>query len=318
MSLLCTEQLEHGAPILLGLSGGRDSVALLRLLHERGCKVYARHLHHGIRGDSADADAQFCQQLCQQLGIDYAQQQLDIPALAAQAGESIELAARKHRRAYLIEQAQLNNCPCIALAQHADDQAETILFNLARGGAGLRGISPASQHQGITLLRPLLNWRRADITHYLQSIGQPWRDDPSNQSCQHTRNALRHQVLPAYTAAMGRDITPIINRSATLQAATSVALHDALELLRPHFYDPQGRLYLPALNATSPQLAQAVLHDYLQQQGIADISSKLLQDIYAILPATAPQSSINLPGGKQFRRAHQRGEVAKRFVTISN
>ncbi|MFI3243975.1 MAG: tRNA lysidine(34) synthetase TilS [Akkermansia sp.] len=305
----CQAFLEAGTPILLGLSGGRDSVALLHLLVGQGCAVIARHLNHGIRGAEAEADAAFCQQLCAKLGVDYDQEQLDIPALAQEAGQSLELAARKHRRAYLMAQARATGCASIALAQHADDQAETVLFRLARGAAGLRGMLPVSSYEGLTLLRPLLNWRRSDITQYLQTRGQTWREDASNESCEHSRNALRHQVLPAYAEAMGRDIVPIINRSAALQAETAVALQESLQLLRPHFYDPQGRLYLPALEAAKPELVRALLCDYLQGQGIPDISAKLVRDIQDMLPADAVRYSLNLPGGKQFRRAHQRGFI---------
>ncbi len=306
----CQSLLKDGASILLGLSGGRDSVALLRLLLNQGCRVFARHLHHGIRGAAADGDADFCRQVCAELGVDYAQASLDIPALAQEAGQSIELAARNHRRSYLLQQARAAGCTCIALAQHADDQAETILFRLARGSAGLRGMSPVSSYEDLTLLRPMLHWRRVDITQYLQSMGQPWRDDASNESSEHTRNALRHHVLPAYAAAMGRDIVPIINRSASLQSETAAALNNALTLLRPHFYDPQGRLYLPALYAASPELVRAVLRDYLQQEDIPDISAKLVQDVQDILPADAANYSLNLPSGRQFRRAHQRGFIS--------
>ncbi len=306
----CKALLSDAAPVLLGLSGGRDSVALLHLLVEQGCCVVARHLNHGIRGDEAEGDAEFCRALCLDLGVDFAQEHAHIPHMAQQSGESLELCARRVRRAYLIEQARLNKCSSIALAQHADDQAETILFRLARGAAGLRGMEVCSEFEGITLLRPLLHCRRSDITAYLQNKGQAWRDDASNDSSEHTRNALRHDVLPAYTQAMGRDIVPIINRSAALQSDVTLALQNALELLQGHFYDPQGRLYLPALNKATPELARAVLQHYLHAQGIPDISTKLLLEIEAIFDPNSPCSCVNLPSGKQLKRAHQRLFIA--------
>lgn len=302
----CAPFLSEGKTVLLGLSGGRDSVALLHVLCGLGCRVLARHLHHGIRDAEADADASFCRQLCVDLGVDFAESYADVPHLAMEASESLELCARRVRRAYLLDEARAAGCSCIALAQHADDQAETVLFRLARGSAGPRAMQPVCDYEDLSLLRPLLPCRRADITAYLQSIHQQWRDDASNDSCEHTRNALRHVVLPAYAQAMGRDVVPILARSAALQGATASALQDAITLLRPHFYDPQGRIYLPALLACSPELSRAVLHDYLHRAGIPNISSQLLYDIQAIAGSSTTPSCLNLPSGRQLRRAHQR------------
>lgn len=298
--------VQAGENVMLGLSGGRDSVALLHLLGEQGCSVFARHLHHGIRGQAADEDAQFCRELCERLGINYDEKRVNIPQLAREAGESIELCARRVRRAYLIQQARACNCPNIALAQHADDQAETVIFRMARGAAGPRAMQAKSQEEGITIIRPLLQTRRVTITSYLQNKGESWRDDQSNESSEHTRNALRHKVLPAYAAAMGRDIVPILNRSARLQGETALALGNALELLQSHFYDPQGRLYLPALRGSSPELARAVLQDYLKRQQIGKISNKLIEQLEQLISPESPKSSLNLAGGKQIKRKQQR------------
>jgi tRNA(Ile)-lysidine synthase TilS/MesJ len=112
----------------------------------------------------------------------------------------------------------------VALAHHADDQAETVLFRLARGAAGLRGMQPVHVAAGITWVRPLLGLRRAEITAWLQQIGQPWRDDATNDVPDVARNALRLEVLPALNKALGRDVTPILGRSARLQAETLDAL----------------------------------------------------------------------------------------------
>ncbi len=300
------ELLPAGASILLGLSGGRDSVALLLLLQERGCRVIARHLHHNIRGAAADADAQFCQELCAKRGVEYASEQQDIPSIAAAAGESLELCARRVRRQYLLDEARRSGCALIGLAQHADDQAETVLFRMARGAAGPRAMRVVQAYEGLNIVRPLLAQRRASITQYLQERGQEWRDDQSNESTAHSRNAIRHKVIPAYAQAMGRDIVPILNRSAELQGELNEALDAALRQMKPQFYDPQGRLYLPALRASEAALARAVVMNYLKEQGVRQLSRKLIVEVEGLMGMSGKRARVNLAGGRQLRRAHQR------------
>ena len=130
-------------PVVIGLSGGRDSVALLRMLAMRGVPMQACHVHHGIRGEAADGDAQFCRELCRQFDVPFAEYRVDVPAKAKQSGESLETTARRERRRILVEHALSVGFRAVALAHHADDQAETVLFNLARGAAGLRGSAAA-------------------------------------------------------------------------------------------------------------------------------------------------------------------------------
>lgn len=296
--------LAPGQRVVLGLSGGRDSVALLRLLLAGGIRVYACHVHHGIRGAEADADAAFCRALCAEFAVPYAEYAVDVPALAARCGESTETVARRERRRLLAEHAHRCACTDIALAHHADDQAETILFHLARGSAGLRPMQPVSTAAGLRWLRPLLGCRRVQITAWLRALHQPWRDDATNAVPDVTRNALRLQVLPALQQAMGRDVVPVLNRSARLQSETALALQTALDALP--LCDPQGRLYLPFLLDKPLAFRKAVVHTYLRRAGISDITEKLVLEVCAILPAGAPTSRCNLPGGRQAHRKEKR------------
>lgn len=290
--------------VVLGLSGGRDSVALLRLLVQRGCRVYACHVHHGIRGAAADADAAFCRALCERLGVPYEESRVDVPALAAQSGESPETAARTARRAALADAARRRNCRAVALAHHADDQAETVLFRLARGAAGLRGMLPVHEAQGICWVRPLLHTRHAELTAWLEALGQDWVEDATNAEPAAARNRLRLEVIPALNRAMGRDVAPIINRSAAQQAELQTALDCALAVLP--LTDPQGRLYLPFLEDKPAAFRKAVLHRYLQQAGVPNISEALVSAVAAILPPDAPAARLMLPGGMLAQRKEKR------------
>lgn len=293
-----------GQSVVLGLSGGRDSVALLRLLLLHGIGVYACHVHHGIRGEAADADAAFCRRLCEQLGVPLELFYIDVPALAARSGESLETVARMERRRLLAEQARRHACVAVALAHHADDQAETVLFHMARGAAGPRGMRAVSREGDTTWVRPLLHWRRRRITEWLQDLGQPWCDDATNAVPDVTRNALRLQVLPALEQAMGRDVVPVLNRSARLQQETAQALQEALEALP--LCDPQGRLYVPFLQDKSMAFRKAVVHAYLHRAGVGELSEKLVLEVCALLEPGSRISRCNLPGNLRARRCHRR------------
>ena len=291
-------------PVVLGLSGGRDSVALLRLLVQQGCSVHALHVHHGIREAEAEADAAFCARLCEELDVPFELQRVDVPALAAEQGISLETAGRHARRWLLAAAARRWRGGTVALAHHADDQAETVLFHLARGSAGMRGMQPVHEAGGITWIRPLLSCRRAQITEWLQQLKQTWRDDSTNTVADVARKSLRLEVLPMLNKALGRDVTPILNRSARLQGETQEALEAALTALP--MLDPQERLYLPFVWQQPLVLQKAVLRRYLQLNRVADISEELVLSILAILPADAPTARVNLPGGRQACRKERR------------
>lgn len=296
--------LLQGQTAVLGLSGGRDSVALLLLLQEQGVSVRALHVHHGIRGAAADADAAFCRALCAARGVPFAEVRVDVPALAAASGESLETAARVARRGALAEHARALGTRFVVLAHHADDNAETVLFRLARGSAGYRGMQPAHEAQGICWLRPLLGIRRAMLTAYLEARGQTWAEDATNAVPDVARNALRLEVLPALNRAMGRDVTPVLTRSARMQGETQAALETALSLLP--LTDPQGRLYLPALEGQGTAFRKAVLHRYLSLAGVPELTEELVVAVESLLSPESPASCLNLPGNLFARRREKR------------
>ncbi len=291
-------------PVVLGVSGGRDSVALLHLLVQQGCAVRALHVHHGIRAAEADADAAFCARLCDELDVPFELQRVDVPALATEQGVSLETAGRHARRWLLAAAARRCKGGVVALAHHADDQAETVMFRLARGAAGLRGMQPVHVASGITWLRPMLSWRRSDITAWLQQMGQRWCDDATNAVPDVARNALRLEALPALNKALGRDVTPILARSARLHAETLEALEAALLALPSR--DPQGRLYLPFVWQQPVALQKAIVHRYLQENSVSDISEEMVLSVVGILPPDAAASRVNLPGNRQAVRKERR------------
>ncbi len=201
-------QIKPGLRLAVGLSGGADSVALIRALAEsaqkRGIVLHAAHLHHGLRGAEADADRQFSSDLAQSLGLAFHTHQVDTQSEAAdnkasgKPRESIEEAARRLRYAWFRRLMASGAVDAVATAHTLDDQAETVLGKFLRGAwtDGLSGIHPVVVYPEGRMLRPFLAASRNQIEAYLKALGQDWRKDSSNDDPAYTRNRLRHQLLP--------------------------------------------------------------------------------------------------------------------------
>ena len=184
--------------VIAAVSGGSDSVAMLRLLHDLHGRGELRldavaHLHHGLRPD-ADADQTFCQALAAELGIPFVSSRLDVPARARRAKQSIEVAGRMARRAFLDDLKQARAADSIATAHTQDDQSETVLLRLLRGSGqrGLAGIAPSRGGR----IRPVLAATRAELRRELERRGQAWREDATNADLTNPRNRVRHELLP--------------------------------------------------------------------------------------------------------------------------
>ena len=204
----------RGRRLLIGLSGGADSVALTVLLSEArdafDLELAAAHLDHGIRPESAE-DAAWCARLCERLSIPFHTARLDVPAEAARTGEGLETVARRLRHEWLRQMMVSANADAIVLAHHMDDQAETVLMHLARGAGpeGIRGMATLSGD----LYRPLLGIRREDLRQFLRDRGMDWREDATNALPDTPRNALRLHGIPALEQSYPQ-VVPAIARYA--------------------------------------------------------------------------------------------------------
>jgi tRNA(Ile)-lysidine synthase len=216
------ERLGMGASgVLVGVSGGADSVALLRglkaLAESQELRLVAAHLNHGMRAHAASQDAEWTAALCERLGIPIVVEAADVPALARGRRLNDEEAARTVRYEFFKRAASEARCAHVAVAHTADDQVETVLHHLLRGTslAGLRGMHASRLFaEGVTLVRPLLTIRRARIEAWLAEIGQDFRTDATNADQSRTRSRLRHSVLPALEREMGPQVRESILRLA--------------------------------------------------------------------------------------------------------
>lgn len=219
--------LRPGDRVGIAVSGGADSVALLRLMvelrDELGIVVFVVHLNHKLRGADSDADERFVRDLAVAYGLEIVAESRDVKALSAEKKLSLEAAAREARYEFFAS-ALLKGVNRVATAHTLDDQAETVLLKLARGAGprGMAGIYPKraiSQPSIIskgdgdlemtphsTIIRPLLGTRRSQLREYLAGIGQTWREDASNQDLRHRRNRIRQEIIPL----LERQVNPAI------------------------------------------------------------------------------------------------------------
>lgn len=220
-------------PLAVAYSGGADSSALLRACAQRWPgQVLALHVHHGLQA-AGDDFLQHCQSVCAQLAIPLAVARVDA---RHRPGQSPEEAARQHRYAALCDLARSHfarPAASIALAQHADDQVETLLLALSRG-AGVAGLAAMPAHwqaEGLHWHRPLLAVPGQDLRRWLEQIQAPWVEDPSNADERFTRNRIRHKLLPVLEAVFPQFRTTFARSCAHAAQAkdllAALAQHDA-------------------------------------------------------------------------------------------
>ncbi len=230
---ICSNRLlDNGAKVVVGLSGGADSTALLLVLLRLGYKVQAVHCNFHLRGAESDRDQQFATDLCARLGVELEICQYDTKAYASEHGLSIEMAARELRYADFDRIMHKCGASAVCIAHHRDDSVETVLLNLIRGTGikGLTGIKPRNGH----IIRPLLCVSRQDIENWLQECGQPYVTDSTNLETDYTRNKIRLGLLP-----LMRDINPSVDESIM---ATACHLQQAYDLYAPAIDDIRSQV----------------------------------------------------------------------------
>ena len=260
--------LEDNSSVIVGVSGGADSTALLRVLLTLGYRCIAVHCNFHLRNSESDRDQQFVEELCKNLGVELITCSYDTASYSKQNGISIEMAARELRYADFERIMQERGASAICIAHHRDDSVETLMLNLIRGTGlrGLTGIKPKNGH----IIRPLLCVSRQEIEDWLKETGQPYVTDSTNLKTDYTRNKIRLELLPLI-----RNINP--NADSSIE---STALHlqqayafyfNAIEKARKEVAVTDGdviRIDIDKLKQTPS--VQALLFEILSPLGFND------------------------------------------------
>jgi|SRR6185436_3274551 len=298
--------LRDGRRVLVALSGGADSVALLLILRElerAGAVVVAgaAHLNHLLRGADADADEAFCAALAARLGVPFLAGRVDVAALARAAKRSLEDAARTARYAFLERAADTLDADAIAVAHTKDDQAETFLLRLLRG-AGARGLAAIHPRAG-RVIRPLIDLERAALREYLAAGGQAFREDATNADVSIPRNRVRHQLIPLLESRFSPGVVDVLAREAALARddedflqGEAIKLADRIVLTGRTPGPADIHLDIAGLLRAPRALASRVVLGALQRQaGSRPIHFDHVERVFA-LAAAGSGGAVSLPG----------------------
>ena len=322
------ELLDGNESILLAVSGGPDSMALLDLTYEllkrSNCSpnIIVAHLNHCLRADESDNDARFVLEYCQKLQIACIIKKVDINSIASQTGQSTETAARNARYSFFSDICLEHNCKFIATAHHADDNAETVLHRIIRGTGikGLSGIQPCrllSEEHDIILLRPLIDISRKQIEQYLAENSIPSRLDSSNNSTDYTRNNLRNSLIPGIEKQFNPNFKQALTNLSSIAAdasemLTDIALSD-IQSCQVKLSPGLCKIPLNALASLSKGRSANILRYCLESIGtpMGEISSDRINKILTECQNTQTRPIATLPGNWQ-------AEISDSFLIIAS
>src|SRR6266403_3672468 len=288
---------------LVGVSGGRDSIALLHWLIQAGYKnLIVCHLDHRLRGRSSQADARFVQKLAAKYHVDCELGSANVPTEAKKKKMSIETAAREARYSFFAKVAKRRRCHTIFLAHHADDLVETFLINLIRGAgsAGLAAMREVSTRYiddvELTIVRPLLGVWREEIDNYVRKHRLTFREDASNKNLNPLRNRIRHRIIPYLEKIVGRNIRPAIWRAATI-AGEEEALMDG-QLPDSSYIE----LSVATLSALPVALQRRAILKWLRVQKVSEVGFDVIERVRLLIDPTVQVAKVNLAEDRHARR----------------
>ena len=302
-----------GVGLLVAVSGGADSVGLLRALVAVGDagagRLHAAHFNHGLRGADSDRDQTFVEQLCARLGIDLQVGRSSAPATSGELTGATEERLRDERYEFLKSTAEKLGTRFVAVAHTANDQAETILHHILRG-TGLAGLSGMSRtrplSEAVTLIRPLLEFERCEILQYLAALEQPFRTDASNDNRVFTRNRLRHDLLPLIESQFNPDVQNALRRLGRLAGDAQRLVDQQVEQLLDNSAALDGRhqvdIDCQTLGEASDHLVREMFIAIWRRQNwprksMGHLEWSRLGDMVRSAHATDTAAQIHLPGG---------------------
>ena len=303
------KMLTNGDCVIVGLSGGADSVLLLTLLvelrEEYSLRITAAHINHGIRGEESDSDEEFARSYSRSLGVDFLSFHEDVPKAAEASGLSLETAGRDIRYNCFNKAMKSRGANKIAVAHNRNDNAETVLMNICRG-TGLPGLCGIPPVRG-PIIRPLIETGRAEIESYLSERHIPYCTDSTNFSDNITRNRVRIKLIPEIESVFGVDLC---ERLSSLSKLCSVDE----DYINKSAYDAYGAsllftrqkgisLSIPALRAYHPAVRARIFRIVLSEWGLKDITAYHIQAALSLIEAQSGKQAA-LPGGIVIKKYH--------------
>lgn len=294
-------KLPPTTPLLLGISGGADSCALFHMLLDyckaHGTPLTLAHVDHGIRGEEAKRDAEFCRALANRHKLPFFLLNADVPALAKQNGRGIEEEARAVRYDFFATIMQKESIPLLITAHNADDNAETVLFRLSRGTAlrGLSGIPTVRAFGNGLLIRPLLEMTKAEILAYCEENAIDHVTDSTNECTDYARNRIRHQAIPALRAVNSGAVENITRLTRSLRVEEDFWNTEVERFLEENA--TKDALSATALLLLHEALAKRVLAAWLEKNGV-EPSATAIESTLLLAKTAKPHASLDLAGGK--------------------
>lgn len=288
---------------LVGVSGGRDSVALLHWLVNLGYKkLIVCHLNHQLRGRSSDADARFVEKVAEKYQLDFELASANVRALASKKKLSIETAARDVRYSFFGKVAKRRSCHTIFLAHHADDLVETFLINLFRG-AGTTGLAAMREISTrrvdgveVAIVRPLLGVWRKEIDNYVHEHRLKFREDASNKNLAPVRNRIRLRLIPHLEKLLGRNVRQNIRRAAMIAGEEENWIDGQL----PDSRDVE--LSVATIRVLPIALQRRAILKWLRAQNISEVGFDVIERVRSLLDPTGRVAKINLAHDRHARR----------------
>jgi tRNA(Ile)-lysidine synthase len=288
---------------LIGVSGGRDSVALLHWLTNAGYKkLIVCHLNHQLRGRSSLADARFVEKIALKYAAEFELKSTNVRALATKQKMSIETGAREARYEFFAETARRRNCKTIFLGHHADDLVETLLINLFRGAGttGLSGVREISTRRiddvDLTIVRPLLSLWRKEIDSYVREHRIKFREDASNKNLNPLRNRIRHRIIPYLEKIFGRNIRPAIWRAAAIAGEEE----DWIDRQLPD--STNAEFSVVKLHALPVALQRRAILKWLRAQKVSEVGFDVIERVRSLIDPTLQVAKVNLAQDRHARR----------------
>jgi tRNA(Ile)-lysidine synthase len=339
-----------GSAVVVAVSGGSDSVALVHLLNDAyragaGPPLRLAHLNHRIRGGESDRDALFVRELADSLILPVTVGECDVPSAAKERRISIELAARECRYEFLERVARESCARCVALGHTADDQVETIFHNLLRG-AGIHGLAgmprtrPIAPGSDVRIVRPLLDCSRQALMNFLASRNQPWRTDHTNLDTTYTRNRIRHRLIPALVDSwpdLRDDLADFTRELSALDTLLNSIASEWLDAragaassgvsssnLKSKIQNPKSPPASISVALVGLQSLDEPLHSYVIRDAVARVLGDLrridevhVRMIADLASAGTTGSSLDLPRGLLVRRDYDLLSFEKREFTAN-